>query len=529
MENENKINEVVNENEDTSLEAGIVPALRDTEIVKEVKNSFLDYAMSVIVARALPDVRDGLKPVHRRCIYGMYEAGYTPDKPFVKSAKIVGDVMGKYHPHGDAAIYNTIVRLAQKFSMRYTLAEGHGNFGSMDGDEAAAMRYTECRMSKIALEMVKDIDCETVNFVPNYDGTLEEPAVLPSKIPNLLINGSDGIAVGMATKMPPHNLKEIIEGIVALAKNKDITIDELLKIVKGPDFPTGGIIYGLGGVRDAYTTGKGTFKLRGKCRIEESSNGKGKIIITEIPYQVNKATLVQKIGDLVKNKEIEGIELMYQRLEMNGSDISKVDAMERDSERARSIKARSDQFFKIDHPGYVAGTTTRDLVRFLGNGTDADVNVSDETLDAVYQAVMGSSGEDPVNRQENGRKLLQPLKDSVSVLRSQMAQLGDHHNARPISQNDIMVRYQETAELYKKAQITRDIGSQVLGSGAIQEGDPGYEEFLDDLDYARSVCEYVKGLNSDGKGVEAGTKSPGEVRSFEDAQEEFRQKRRNPR
>lgn len=181
MENENKINEVVNENEDTSLEAGIVPALRDTEIVKEVKNSFLDYAMSVIVARALPDVRDGLKPVHRRCIYGMYEAGYTPDKPFVKSAKIVGDVMGKYHPHGDAAIYNTIVRLAQKFSMRYTLAEGHGNFGSMDGDEAAAMRYTECRMSKIALEMVKDIDCETVNFVPNYDGTLEEPAVLPSK------------------------------------------------------------------------------------------------------------------------------------------------------------------------------------------------------------------------------------------------------------------------------------------------------------------------------------------------------------
>lgn len=307
MENENKINEVVNENEDTSLEAGIVPALRDTEIVKEVKNSFLDYAMSVIVARALPDVRDGLKPVHRRCIYGMYEAGYTPDKPFVKSAKIVGDVMGKYHPHGDAAIYNTIVRLAQKFSMRYTLAEGHGNFGSMDGDEAAAMRYTECRMSKIALEMVKDIDCETVNFVPNYDGTLEEPAVLPSKIPNLLINGSDGIAVGMATKMPPHNLKEIIEGIVALAKNKDITIDELLKIVKGPDFPTGGIIYGLGGVRDAYTTGKGTFKLRGKCRIEENSNGKGKIIITEIPYQVNKATLVQKIGDLVKNKEIEGI------------------------------------------------------------------------------------------------------------------------------------------------------------------------------------------------------------------------------
>ena len=232
-----------------------------------------------------------------------------------------------------------------------------------------------------------------------------------------------------------------------------------------------------------------------------------------------------------ENKEIEGIELMYQRQEMDDTDISKVDALERDSKRGRDIKARSDQFFKVDHPGYEAGTTTRDLVRFLGNGTDADVNVSDEKLDAVYQAVMGSSGkeEDPAKRQENGRKLLQPLKDSVSVLRSQMAQLGDHHSARPISQNDIMVRYQELAEPYKKAQITRDIGSQVLKSGAIQEGDPGYEEFLDDLDYARSVCEYAKSLNSGGKGVEKGTKSPGEVNSFEDAQEEFRQKRRNPR
>lgn len=310
MENEELLNNeetVEEENEDTSLEAGIVPALRDVEIVKEVKNSFLDYAMSVIVARALPDVRDGLKPVHRRCIYGMYEAGYTPDKPFVKSAKIVGDVMGKYHPHGDSAIYNTIVRLAQNFSMRYTLAEGHGNFGSMDGDEAAAMRYTECRMSKIALEMVKNIDCDTVEFVPNYDGTLEEPSVLPSRIPNLLINGSDGIAVGMATKMPPHNLREIIDGVIAVAHNKEITSEELFKYVKGPDFPTGGIIYGLGGIKEAYTTGKGTFKLRGKCEIEEKENAKGKIIIKEIPYQVNKATLVAKIGELAKTKVIDGI------------------------------------------------------------------------------------------------------------------------------------------------------------------------------------------------------------------------------
>ena len=293
--------------ENASYEAGIIPELRDVEIVEEVQNSFLDYAMSVIVSRALPDARDGLKPVHRRCIYGMYDAGYTPDKPFVKSAKIVGEVMGKYHPHGDAAIYNTIVRLAQNFSMRYTLADGHGNFGSMDGDEAAAMRYTECRMSKMALEMVKDLNCNTVDFIPNYDGTLEEPSVLPSRFPNLLVNGSDGIAVGMATKMPPHNLREIIDGIVALAHNPEITVEELMKIIKGPDFPTGGILYGLGGVKDAYTTGRGTFKLRARCHIEEMDSGKSKIIITEIPYQVNKAALVAKIGELVKDKVVDGI------------------------------------------------------------------------------------------------------------------------------------------------------------------------------------------------------------------------------
>ncbi len=293
--------------ENASYEAGIVPSLKDTEISSEVKNSFLDYAMSVIVSRAIPDVRDGLKPVHRRCIFGMYDAGYTSDKPFVKSARIVGDVMGKYHPHGDSAIYNTIVRLAQPFSMRYTLADGHGNFGSMDGDEAAAMRYTECRMSKIALEMVRDINLDTVDFVPNYDGSLEEPSVLPSKIPNLLINGSDGIAVGMATKMPPHNLKEVIDGIVAYSKNNDITTEELMKFIKAPDFPTGGIIYGLGGVRDAYEKGRGTFRLRARTEISEMANGKSKITITEIPYQVNKAVLVSKIGELARDKIIDGI------------------------------------------------------------------------------------------------------------------------------------------------------------------------------------------------------------------------------
>ncbi len=295
------------EKEIEDVESGIVPALKDTEIVNEVQNSFLDYAMSVIVARALPDVRDGFKPVHRRVIFGMAENGYLPDKPFVKSAKVVGDVMGSYHPHGDAAIYSTLVRLAQPFSMRYTLVTGHGNFGSMDGDEAAAMRYTECKLSKIALEMTRGMDENTVDFIPNYDGTLEEPTCLPSRFPNLLCNGSDGIAVGMATKMPPHNLTEVINGVIALTKNKDITTDDLMKIIKGPDFPTGGIIYGLGGIKDAYETGRGTFRLRGRATIEEKEGEKSKILITEIPYQVNKANLVEKIGELVRNKVIDGI------------------------------------------------------------------------------------------------------------------------------------------------------------------------------------------------------------------------------
>ncbi len=316
MENEEKkVNENVNSDEENeklkeenaALESGIQASLVDTEIVTQVQDSFLDYAMSVIVARALPDVRDGLKPVHRRVLFGMVEGGYTPDKPFVKSAKIVGDVMGKYHPHGDSAIYMTLVRLAQPFSMRYTLVGGHGNFGSMDGDDPAAMRYTEARMAKLALEMVRDINCNTVDYVPNYDGSLEEPSVLPSRIPNLLVNGSDGIAVGMATKMPPHNLGEVIEGINLVARNPEVSIEDLMKVVKAPDFPTGGIIYGLGGVRDAYTTGRGTFRIRAKTEIIEDNKGKSKIHITEIPYQVNKANLVAKIGELAREKTIDGI------------------------------------------------------------------------------------------------------------------------------------------------------------------------------------------------------------------------------
>ena len=293
--------------ENAGLEAGITASMVDTEIVGEVQNSFLDYAMSVIVARAIPDVRDGFKPVHRRVIYGMYEGGYTSDKPTVKCAKVVGDVMGKYHPHGDSAIYDTLVRLAQPFSLRYTLIDPHGNFGNMDGDQAAAYRYTECRLNKLANEMVRDINCNTVDFVPNYDGSIEEPSVLPCRFPNLLVNGSDGIAVGMATKLPSHNLNEVIDGIVALTKNKEITTEELMHYIKGPDFPTGGIVYGLGGIKDAYETGRGSFKIRSKAHIELEDNGKAKIIITEIPYQVRKGDLVAKIGELARDKVIDGI------------------------------------------------------------------------------------------------------------------------------------------------------------------------------------------------------------------------------
>lgn len=290
------------------IEEGIVPSLKDIDISQEVRNSFLDYSMSVIVARALPDVRDGLKPVHRRIIYGMYDLGMTPDKEYKKCARIVGDVMGKYHPHGDSAIYGTLVRLAQPFSIRYTLVDGHGNFGSVDGDEAAAMRYTEARMSKIALEMVRDLNENTVDFMPNYDETEKEPVVLPSRFPNLLVNGSSGIAVGMATNIPPHNLVEVINAVKAIAENPEITPFELMSnYLYGPDFPTGGMILGKGGIKKAYETGQGSIVLRSCTETEEMANGKKRIIVTEIPYQVNKANMIEAIARLVHNKIIDGI------------------------------------------------------------------------------------------------------------------------------------------------------------------------------------------------------------------------------
>lgn len=276
-------------------------------IEDEVKTSFIDYAMSVIVARALPDVRDGLKPVHRRILYAMNNSGFTPDKPYRKSATTVGEVLGKYHPHGDTAVYDTMVRMAQDFSYRYPLVDGHGNFGSVDGDSAAAMRYTEARMSKISLELLKDIDKETVNFIPNYDESLKEPSVLPARFPNLLVNGVNGIAVGMATSIPPHNLGEVIDCVVATIDNPEIELDEMMKYIKGPDFPTAGIIMGREGIKKAYATGRGKVIVRADAEIEQMAGNKSRILISEIPYQVNKANTIEKIAELVKDKKIEGI------------------------------------------------------------------------------------------------------------------------------------------------------------------------------------------------------------------------------
>lgn len=313
-----EVEEEVHFSEDDSNNGHHNGGVREVDLAKEMRTSFLDYAMSVIVSRAIPDVRDGMKPVHRRILFGMNELGVYCDKPYKKSARIVGDVMGKYHPHGDTAIYDSMVRMAQDFSYRYQLVDGHGNFGSVDGDGAAAMRYTEARMSKIAMEMLRDLNKNTVNFVDNYDGSEREPEVLPCKFPNILVNGAMGIAVGMATSIPPHNLGEVIDGLLALIKNPNISIEGIMNYIKGPDFPTGGRIMGLSQVRKAYMTGNGTITIRAKTEIKELEKGKTSIIITEIPYQVNKRKLIERIAECVKDKLIDGITGLQDESSMKG-------------------------------------------------------------------------------------------------------------------------------------------------------------------------------------------------------------------
>ena len=317
LNNETPVEEIKEENVEVVQEEqmGII---KEIDLNKEMKTSFLSYAMSVIVSRALPDVRDGMKPVHRRILFGMNELGVYPDRPHKKSARIVGEVMGKYHPHGDTAIYDSMVRMAQDFSYRYPLVDGHGNFGSVDGDGAAAMRYTEARMSKMALELLKDLNKNTVNFIDNYDGSEKEPEVLPCKFPNILVNGAMGIAVGMATNIPPNNLGEVIDGLLALIENPDISIEGLMNYIKGPDFPTGGCIMGISQVRKAYMTGNGAITVRAKCQIKELDKGKSAIIITEIPYQVNKSRLLQRIAETVKEKLIDGITALEDHSSMKG-------------------------------------------------------------------------------------------------------------------------------------------------------------------------------------------------------------------
>ena len=310
-------NETGKKDEQQAAAANVLPA----ELSKEMRTSFLEYSMSVIVSRALPDVRDGLKPVHRRILYAMNESGITPKRPHAKSARTVGDVIGKYHPHGDSAVYDTMVRLAQPFSMRVPLVDGHGNFGSIDGDSAAAMRYTEARLDKPAMELLRDLDKETVDFQPNYDESLQEPVVLPSRFPNLLVNGSSGIAVGMATNIPPHNLGEAIDATCMMIDNPDCTVDDLMKVLPGPDFPTGGIIMGRKGIRDAYETGKGSLTIRSKCRIEEGKNGKHSIVVSEIPYQVNRTNLLKKIADLIRDKKLPEVSNVHDGADRHGIDI----------------------------------------------------------------------------------------------------------------------------------------------------------------------------------------------------------------
>ena len=295
--------------------------VRTAYLGKEMQTSFLEYSMSVIVARALPDVRDGLKPVHRRILYAMNESGYTPNRPHMKSARTVGDVIGKYHPHGDLAVYDTMVRLAQPFSMRVPLVDGHGNFGSIDGDGAAAMRYTESRLDKAAMELLRDLEKETVDFQPNYDESLEEPKVLPARFPNLLVNGSSGIAVGMATNIPPHNLGETIDATCLMLDNPDVTTEELMKALPGPDFPTGGIIMGRKGILDAYETGRGSLTIRAKCEVKEGKNGRSTIVVSEIPYQVNRQRLLEKLGELIRDKKLPEVSNVHDGADRHGIDI----------------------------------------------------------------------------------------------------------------------------------------------------------------------------------------------------------------
>lgn len=382
--------------------------IEEVNISHEMKSSFMDYAMSVIVSRALPDVRDGLKPVHRRILYAMHQLGMTPDKPHKKSARIVGEVIGKYHPHGDMAVYDAMVRMAQDFSYRYELIDGHGNFGSVDGDAPAAMRYTEARLSKIATELLRDIKKETIEFQDNYDGTEKEPVVLPSRFPNLLVNGASGIAVGMATNIPPHQLGEVIDGVLLLLNRPDADVKELMKKIPGPDFPTGGLILGRDGIRKAYETGRGSITIRARAKIEETNNGKERIIVTELPYQVNKAKLIEKIAELVRDKKLDGITDLRDESDREGMRI--VIELRRDV----NAKVILNNLYKQTAMQSTFGIIMLALV----NGRPRVLNLAEMLTEYIkhQQEVIRRRSEYDLRRAEERKHIVEGLKKAIDIV-----------------------------------------------------------------------------------------------------------------
>lgn len=441
----------------------------------EMQNSYLDYAMSVIVGRALPDVRDGLKPVHRRILYAMHELGMTPDKAYKKSARLVGEVLGKYHPHGDTAVYDAMVRMAQNFACRYPLVDGHGNFGSIDGDSAAAMRYTEARMAKITQEMLADIEKDTVEFTPNFDDTLKEPVVLPSKIPNLLINGSSGIAVGMATNIPPHNLGEVVDGLVMMISNPEVTPQELMMVVKGPDFPTGGIIMGREGIKNAFKTGRGAIRIRAKTTIETMNNGKNRILVHELPYQVNKARLIEKIAELVRDKKIDGITDLRDESDRTGMQV--VIELRRDANPQIVLN----QLYKHTQLQETFGVNMLALV----DGQPKVLNLREVMVHYLehQKDVITRRTRFELNKAEARAHIVEGLKIALDHLDAVIATIRESRTVE-IARNNLMERFQLSE---KQAQAILDMRLQKLTGLEREKLEEEYKALLEKIAYLKAV------------------------------------------
>lgn len=526
--------------------------IEDIELSQEMKKSFIDYSMSVIVDRALPDVRDGLKPVHKRILFGMHEAGMTPEKPYKKCARIVGDVMGKYHPHGDSSIYDALVRLAQPFSIRYPLVDGQGNFGSIDGDGAAAQRYTESRMTKLAVEMVRDIEKNTVDFRPNYDGNEKEPVVLPSRFPNLLVNGSMGIAVGMATNIPSHNLGETIDGLIAMMDQPDISVLELLQYIKGPDFPTGGVIHGTSGIRQAYETGRGKLIMRARAEIVEEK-GKSRIDITELPYQVNKAKLVMSIAEMVKNKRIQGIANIVDLSDRNGllitvevkrdanahivlnqlykhtkmQDTFGVNMLSLVDMRPRLLNIKEMLFYYLEHQKEVVTRRTRfELTKARERAHILEgLLIAMDHIDEVIRIIRQSESSELARQELMERYQLSEVQ-ATAILDMRLRRLAQLEQNRIQEEHDELMRVIADLELIltDKEQLLRVIREELLEikdkysdprrtSIEKQAGEINYEDLINEEDVVITLTEsgYIKRISSDaysaqrrgGRGIQA--------------------------